>query len=185
MVYPIRTSFRITAQGIGKRAQHPHSGIARAATSQSDDKAPAYVFQGMSHQLAHPIGRGRQRVPPVRRYKGESACLSGFDDGRSVGCQSVTGTYQTHQRVVHGKLHHPSVKGGYEGMEHPLSPVGHGERMHPGPRRTENRCESIFHLFRSEAPLERVDGQHYIHSGRMNGSSKASRSAFDMAPLWR
>ena len=46
------------SQGVGQALKHAFSGIARTASAQSDEEAPASVLYGVCHEFAYAVGGG-------------------------------------------------------------------------------------------------------------------------------
>ena len=46
------------SQGVGEALKHAFSGIARTASTQSDEEAPASVPYGVCHEFAYAVGGG-------------------------------------------------------------------------------------------------------------------------------
>lgn len=151
------------SQRVGQPPQHASSGIARAAAAQPDDKAAAAAACGVSHQFAYTVGGGRQRVALGGRYEGQSAGLGRFNDGRSVGRQSVAGRDGPHQRVVYLHFNGLPVQGGGKGLQHAFAAVGEGEAADVCAAGGEGAGKGGFHFFGGETAFEGIESKQYVH----------------------
>ena len=134
------------------------------------------MHKGVPDHLAHAERRGVERIPLGARDEGDAGGLRHLHD-RRLADHAINGLRRPPGRAGHRHRAQLSAESGGERLHRPLAAVG--ERTHHAFRLGEHAPRALGggvpRLYRTEAPLERVDGKHNLHCGTLYHTPRRAR----------